>query len=117
MASVLPVLARGAGGPFEIEARFSFSDDVAVTEGGIVAVGAEGVAAASLSGTADWNAVPRASFHSASLYNSSLLDELANLGKGKRFDIQGIHEIHCGLLIYSDFQVVLISESGVNLPG
>jgi hypothetical protein len=95
------VLPRGAGDSFKVNATFSFSD-VAVTEGGTV--GAEGVAAASLLGVVDGNVVLCASFHLAPLYNSLLLDELADLGKTKKFNVQRIHEIHCGLLIFSGFQ-------------
>jgi hypothetical protein len=103
MASALLVLARGTGDLFDVNARFFFSNNVAVTKGGIVTVGVERVAVRSLLGTVSGNAIPCMLFHLASLYNLSLLDELVNLGKRKRFDIQGIHEIHCGLLIFSGF--------------
>jgi hypothetical protein len=62
---------------------FSLSGDVAVAEeaGIMVAVGADGVAAAWLSGIADGNAVLCASFQSVSLYKSSLLEESTMLRK------------------------------------
>lgn len=53
---------------------FSFSGDVAVVGAGVVAVGAEGVAATLLSGGMDGDATLCAWFQSALLYNSSLLE-------------------------------------------
>jgi hypothetical protein len=52
--------------------RFSFSGDMAVAGAGMVAVGAEGVTAALLSGCMDVNAALCASFES--VYNLSLLE-------------------------------------------
>jgi hypothetical protein len=98
----LLVLVGGAGDPFEVDTRFSFSGDVAVTEGGIV--GAERVTAVLLLGTANENAVLCTLAHSALLYNSSLLDELVNSGEKLGFNVQGINEIHHRLLIFIGFQ-------------
>jgi hypothetical protein len=69
---------------------FSLSGDAAVAdEAGMVAVGAEGVAAALLSGAVDGNVALRALFRSTSLYKSSLLEELVKVGKSKGFVYRG----------------------------
>src|SRR6267154_2983454 len=96
------MLARSAGDPFEVDARFcativvavvllsvnrssdpwilgfSLSNDAAVTQkAGTDAVGTEGVTAVLLPGVVDGNAALCASFWLTSLYNSSLLKESA----------------------------------------